>query len=40
MTFQSVSSEADELRDDVNFLSYNERAIGLWNGFRGKGHCR
>ena len=40
MAFQSVSSEGDELRDGGEFLSYNERAIGLGDGLRGKGHCR
>jgi hypothetical protein len=35
--FQSVSSEADELRDGGRFLSYNKFLIHRWAGFDGKG---
>ena len=39
MTFQSVSSEGDELRDGDRFLSYNKfRYRGA--GFDRKGLCR
>jgi hypothetical protein len=40
MTFQSVSSEGDELWDGASFLSYNEFEVHRWAGFDGKGLCR